>query len=192
MKSLNKTTFILLLTTLFISCNKSADSRYEILKERFHGKYQITSAVSSEEVDLNMDGATSINLLEENPEILNAKIEIRITEDYNLFEERWPNAYITVPRGEVFDSSAYHSTYTVLYALYAIHSEFQFSHDLKSIILDYPNGTEYYSLLVPFPESIEIGINDTLKVTTNRMLYTYYGWKGVKITAKYIRYQTTT
>lgn len=113
-----------LLITLFavflIGCKKAeSNDKLTELKEKFHGKYEAISSIYKEPVDLNMDGFTSTDLISENPEISSCALELRIlNENEQLFEEQWPVEYIVIPSGETFDSTRYHSTYSINYALY--------------------------------------------------------------------------
>lgn len=150
------------------------------------------SSFSSEPVDLNMDGISSTNLLSENKEILGAGLELLVIEaSENLFEEKWPVEYISVPRGEVFDSTSYHPSYTINYANYANAVMCQFDENYKSINLlsgFYQNST---NKLIGI-ESISLEENEIIKVTSIRKLYTIGGWTTTRIVSKYKRFTIET
>ena len=176
-----------------ISCNKNeSNENLEQLKEKFHGKYEVISSISAYAVDLNMDGIASTDLLSENPEISSSGLELRILNTNNhLFEEKWPVETIVIPRGEVFDSTIYHPTYSIYYALYINTSSCRFNDDYKSIQLLEDFQQNSTNTLISM-ESITIEENETIKVITIRKLYTMKGWITTKIESRYKRYTTTT
>jgi len=184
---------IILTITLLMSCNSDeSNENFYQLKEKFHGKYEVISSNSLEPVDLNMDGISSTNLLNENPEILNAGLELRISEDNgNLFEEAWPVEYISMPRGEEFDSTSYHSTYTILYAMHMNGLLCQFDDNFKSINLLGDLQKNSTNKLVSI-ESITIEEVEIIKVVTIRELYTMNGWITSKIESRYRRFTIIT
>ncbi|WP_157491211.1 hypothetical protein [Flammeovirga sp. SJP92] len=185
-------TIIALLFSLFGCKNNDAEHTNSILKEKFQGQYEIVSATSDVAVDLNMDGKTSRNLLEENVEIVNAGISLMINENSNLFTEHWPIEYIGVEPGVAFDSTKYYPSYTLDYARYAITSLFQFDDSQKVIDLINPepvisNGVADARFV--FPDQIDVE-DDLIIVTSTRNLYTFKGYVKTQITAKYKRYTT--
>ena len=188
---------LLIASGLFIlqGCdNDDHDRDREIVKERFHGKYEIIYAVSEIPVDLNMDGLRNTYLFYENPEISKSKIELRINDDLNLFTEHWPIEYIS-NTGKEFDSSRYNPDYSISYAHYAFGGVFQFDEDLTTIELI--NKTPLISNGVVdtrfvYPTSVKIESDNTITVTTLRKLYTSEGYLSVKIVARYRRYTQVT
>jgi len=178
---------------LLISCSKNdSNENIEQLKAKFHGKYEVITSFSLDPVDLNMDGISSTNLLSENPEILKAGLEIRIIEDNrHLFEEAWPVEYISIPRGEVFDSTVYHPTYIINYALCLTGRFCKFNDNYESIQLLENFQQNSTNKLIRI-ESIMIEDNEIIKVSTIRKLYTIKGWITTKIESRYIRYTMIT
>jgi hypothetical protein len=190
---MKKGLLITICTIFLISCNKNKSNvDIEQLKEKFHGKYEVISSISEDAVDLNMDGTTSTDLLYENPEISNSGLELRILNDNEqLFEEKWPVETIVIPRGEIFDSTSFHPTYNIYYALYINPSSCRFDDVYKSIqLLDEFQQNSANTLISM--ESITIEENETIKVITIRKLYTMKGWITTKIETQYKRYTTTT
>jgi len=186
----------LLITICMISligCNKNeSNENLEQLKEKFHGKYEVISSISKDAVDLNMDGIASTDLLSENPKISNAGLELRVLNtNEQLFEEKWPVETITIPRGEIFDSTSYHPTYSIYYAIHINPSFCRFDDDYKSIQLLEDFQQDWTNTLISI-ESIIIEENEIIKVTTIRKLYTLRGWIKTKIESRYKRYTIIT
>lgn len=184
---------LIFISIILFSCNKNeSNESIEILKAKFHGKYEMISSISSEPVDLNMDSNSSINLLSENKEILDAGLEFMVLDDGNiLFEEIWPVEYIGLPKGEIFDSTSYHSSYTINYANYINSATCQFDENYKSIKLVsdiYQNST---NKLIDI-ESISFEKNEIIEVITIRKLYTIKGWTKTKIVSQYKRFTIET
>lgn len=182
--------------SLIISCAESVNSNNNtLLKERFHGKYEVLSAISEVAVDLNMDGITSNNLFNENDEVNNAKIEIRLENENKLFIERWPIEWLGVGSGEI-DSSKYDSSISYSYAHYSITSEFEFANSDQQIsLIDTELIYDNYGRVdrrFAFPESIIIDNDDIIIVITNRYLYTSSGYLQSRITARYKRFTSET
>lgn len=184
---------ITIFAVLLISCNKDkTNDTIAQLKDKFHGKYEVISSVSKDAVDLNMDGIRSTDLLSENPEILNSGLELRIlNEKEQLFEEQWPVEYISIPRGEIFDSSRYHTTYSINYALYINHGFCIIDKDHKSIKLLDDIEKNSINKLISI-ESILIEENEIIEVTSIRKIYTINGWITTKIKSRYKRYTKMT
>ncbi len=192
--------FFMAFTLTLSSCDQSdPELNYEVLKKRFNGKYEIISASSEVAIDLNMDGKASINLFEENEEILESEIVLNIYEDANIFTERWPIEYIGVKPGQL-DSTIYNPSYSVTYAEYALSNYFQFDENQNKIELIDPTPILYYGVVdtiiidarFVFPDSIVIEEDETLTVTSRRKLYTFYGYMTVQVTASYKRYTKVT
>lgn len=193
-----KRTFLLILFAtplLWTSCHEDNHGGVrEELRGRFHGKYEIISAVSDTPVDLNMDGFGNTYLFDENPEISKSGIELRINDELNLFTEYWPIEYIS-NTGQEFDSSRYDPDYSISYAHYALGDAFQFNEDLTAIEL--LNKTPMISNGIVdtrfvYPSAVKIESDDTITVTTQRKLYTSEGYLSVKIVARYRRYTQVT
>ena len=139
-----------------------------------------------------MDGVFSTNLLNENPVISNSELEVRILVDNkHLFSEMWPVEYIAMQRGEVFDSTRYHSTYSINYAMYHNGGYFEFTNSFKSIQLSGSIVPWTVNTLRSF-DSISMEENEIIKVTAVRKLYTLKGWITTKIISRYKRYTIIT
>ncbi len=183
---------LLITLSIFLLMSCSKEDNLGQIKEKFHGKYEIISSVSSEPVDLNMDGISSNRLLSENPEFLNAGIMLLISADNRyLFEEKWPVEYISTRTIEPFDSTRYHSTYIINYAMYMNGFMFHFDDNYKSIRLlgeRQPNSTNKLINV----ESITLEENEIIKVVTIRKLYTINGWTITKIESRYKRFTIIT
>jgi hypothetical protein len=188
--SVMKERFLITVCAIFlISCNKNgSNENLEQLKEKFQGKYEVISSFSEDAVDLNMDGITSSDLLSENPEIYNSVLELRIINDNEqLFEEKWPIETIVIPRGEIFDSTKYHPTYSIFYALYSNPISCQFEDDYKSIHLLSDIQQNPTNTLINVV-SITIGENETITFKTIRKMYSMNGWIITKIESRYKRF----
>ncbi len=184
---------LIFISIILFSCSKNeSNESIELLKAKFHGKYEMISSISSEPVDLNMDGISSTNLLSENKEILDAGLELLVIDvRKNLFEEKWPVEYIFLPKGEKFDSTSYHPSYTINYANYINSAMCQFDENYKSIKLIsdfYQNST---NKLIGI-ESISLEENEIIKVISIRNLYTINGWTKTRIVSKYKRFTIDT
>jgi hypothetical protein len=184
---------LIFISIILFSCNKDESSEsIEQLKAKFHGKYEMISSISSVPVDMNMDGISSTNLLNENREILYAGLELRVLDaGSNLFEEKWPTEYISLPKGEIFDSTSYHPSYTINYANYINSAICQFDENYKSIKLlseFYQNSTNKLIVI----ESITLEENEIIKVISIRKLYTMNGWTKTRIVSQYKRFTIDT
>ena len=132
-------------------------------------------------------------------EFLESEIVLNIYEDGNIFTEHWPIEYIGVQPGQL-DSTKYNPSYSVTYAKYALSNYFQFSENQNEIELIDPTPILYYGIVdtviidarFVFPDSVVIEKDETLTVTSIRKLYTFDGYKTVKVTTKYKRYTKLT
>lgn len=193
-----KRIFLLILSALLLvwtSCHEDDEEQaHEELQERFHGKYEIIQAISDIPVDLNMDGLASSYLFDENHEIRKSEIELRITNDLNLFTEYWPIEYLS-NTGPQFDSSRYDPNYSISYAHYALGDSFLFNEDLTAIELVNKNPVISNGVVdtrFAYPTEVKIESDNTITVTTLRKLYTSEGYLSVKIMARYRRYTQVT
>jgi hypothetical protein len=185
---------ILTICTIFLGgCSKEKPRDGEVsLKEKFHGKYEIISSISDVSVDINMDGVSSNNLLIENFEVSGSKLELRIlNSNEHLFSESWPVEYIVIPRGEIFDSTRYHPTYRIYYALHGYDRMFRFSDDQKFIQLVQSVVEDTTNTLIQV-ESLTVEEDKTIKVAEKRKLYTSNGWIKTRIVSTYRRYTKIT
>lgn len=178
---------------MFVACKKEAPIvDLPALKDKFNGKYAIESCRAEDALDLNMDQIGSVDLLLENVNLAEAKLELRILEfSQHLFTEAWPVEYISLLRGSVFDSTRFDPSYRILYALYGYGTFFDFSKDLKSLQL-VPRGAEDdVNTLVGF-ESVNVEAGERIKVTELRRFFTFNGWKTARIVSVYKRYTKVT
>lgn len=193
---MKKTLLIIACTLIILGCSKNdLEEHHDLLKENFNGKYEIVSATSDIAVDLNMDGNTSNNLLEENTKISESEISLRIYEDSKIFTEHWPIEYISVKPEEEIDSTIYNPSYTLDYAKYAITSYFQFGENQEVIELIDPEPILNNGIIdtrFVFPDSIIIEDGDIISLISTRKLYTFNGYLTVQIIAKYKRYSKFT
>ena len=192
-------------TFFFISCNKD-DSiqnlellKLEELKEKYHGKYELISSVSEKAVDLNNDGITSNDLVSENSMILFSTIEMLIPDENDLFLEYnefcfvefWATENSSRIKTKEVISTTIPPIHNALYDIYSTISFGRFEDDLKPCKLSQGSQEKWKNTLIE-SQSLEIGKNETIKVTTIRKLYTMEGWITTKIESKYKRYTIIT
>lgn len=201
-----KTTSIVLLVLLLftLSCQKKESIQpkndVELLYQRFHGKYKIISATSSEPVDVNFDGISSSNLLQEIGELNNYGnfLEIRVKnvdKAVFLFTQFWSEQYVytytgTNPDWNGADTLSYNQKYSVHYNQQGSGYRFSFADDLSQIIIT-PNEKAHPVRWVK-PESAFIEAKDRIRLTNKRRLYTKQGVREVIITTIYERFTSET
>ena len=184
---------IVICAVSFVSCNKiDSEDHLEILKDKFHGKYELVSSISKELLDLNMDGIASNDLLSENPQLARSGIEVFIIDsDHHLFEEKWATENHQISRDELFDPNKVYTTEGLYYGMYINMSSFIFNEDFKTIQLLDGVYTNEVNTLISF-ESVVFEGNEIVKVTTIRKLYTKKGWVTTEIISRYKRFTTLT
>lgn len=172
----------------FVSCNKiDSEDHLEILKDKFHGKYELVLSISKEHVDLNMDGIASNDLLSENPQLARSGIEIIIIDsDHHLFEEKWATENSQILRDDLFDPNKVYTTEGLYYGMYHNLFPFIFNEDFKTIKLLDGIYTNEVNTLISI-ESVAFEGNEIVKVTTIRKLYTKKGWVTTEIVSRYKR-----
>ncbi len=201
-----KTTSIVLLVLLLftLSCQKKESIQpkndVELLYQRFHGKYKIISATSSEPVDVNFDGVSSRNLLQEIGELNNYGnfLEIRVKnvdKAVFLLTQFWSEQYVHTYRGSNpdwngADTLSYNQTYSVNYNQQGSGYRFSFADDLSQILVT-PDEKSHPVRWVK-PELVLIEAEDQIRVTNKRRLYTKQGVKEVIITTVYERFTRET
>ncbi|MCK8495888.1 hypothetical protein M0L20_28740 [Spirosoma sp. RP8] len=194
---------IVLLCIVTASCQQSDSippkEDVEALYQRFHGKYKVVSSTSSEPLDVNLDGVSSTNLLQEILELNNygAFLELRVKSVYGsmfLFSQFWPEQYINTYSGSTQwngrDTLSYNPTHLVNYANQAGPYRFSFSDDLSQIVVTAVGESD--SIRWVKPESVFIEANDRLRVINKRRIYTRQGVKEVMITTRYERFTIIT
>lgn len=181
------------LSLVLTSCKKSeplsSNKDQKALYQQFHGKYNIVSTTASEAIDVNLDGVSSINLKEELPYMDDAGLEIRITERTNAFIEYWPQPYFIGLGGA--SPKYYDPAIPLTYARQSVDRIFEFSEDLKTILLN-QDGSNTNLQLFPRPESVLVKEGNIIEVTKTKEFYTTSGWKKVKVVTLYKRYTMET
>ena len=197
-----------LVLTLFFGCEEQRIRKHNSeLDERFHGKYEIISSISDVPVDLNMDGTATTDLLSENPLILSAYLEIRINDKKKrIFDNKYTKRLIDKSRKHLFEelwpveSFGYDpDTSSFLTVSYINYSEwpniyyFDFDTETYAVTLESASSTtlEPPNTLISM-EEVAVEGEELLKVVNTRKLFTYDGWKVVRIESVYRRYTTVT
>ncbi|GAB3544690.1 hypothetical protein [Spirosoma fluminis] len=176
----------------------------EALHEKFHGKYRAIQSVSSEALDINLDGRESTDMLVEIPDLTlkySNYLELRIypTDKHRakpvfLFTQWWPEQHIWLETpNKVWDGEPieYDPERIVNYAMQGVVRYFSFSSDLKRIDV-VPNTKEDLFRWV-YPESVTVDPDsNTIQVVNRRRLYTRAGVKDVVITTTYARFTIIT
>jgi hypothetical protein len=173
------------------------------LQEQFHGKYKIISATADQDVDINMDGVKSRNLLSEISvfqfENHSNIVELRIygpssfiAKSSFTLSQGWPEQYIwdgakEWDGGPNFD---YKDNLSISYVNQGAIRSVQFSDDLKDIIV-LPQETENPFRWVA-PESVKVDNLQRLHLVNKRYLYTKDGVKQVTIESVYERFTKVT
>lgn len=172
------------------------------LQDRFHGKYKAISSISSEALDVNLDGKASTDMLVEIPELTASYrnyLELRI---YNpsknwlstgyLFTQWWPEQYIWVNNQEwQIQPIDYDPHLLVNYAMQGAIRTFTFSPSLDKLVLE-PSDYADNSLRWKRPESVTVVGEHTIQIVNKKTLYTRMGVKEVTITTTYERFTTIT
>lgn len=187
---------ILFLVILSVcSCKRSAEidksKDREALFLRFHGKYKILSSVADQAVDLNLDGLASVELRDEMPELIDCNLEIRIPKQssQNSFNEFWPEPYFEGLAGA--SPTTYNPNVTIMYARQGVTRTFQFSSDIKTILL-HPDENGINQQRHTRPSEVNILAGDVIEIIKTKRFYTSSGWKEVRVVTQYERYTMTT
>ena len=181
---------LLLCSFAILGCSRdAAPDETSQIHERLNGKYKAVSSISSETVDVNLDGTASINILTEIPELGQSNLEIRIvSKQKSLFCQFWPQqlfAYGINPTG-------YDPSLSVNYANQGISRIFSLDDSQSSLQLA-PDTSPLPDLdRFPFPVSVTIEEPESIRVVISKRLYTSAGWKTVTITTLYERYTKIT
>ena len=182
----------ILLAALFIfffeSCKRSGtlEERQDTnaLYERFNGRYEILSATASDALDLNFDGIASTNLKEQISGMgrLGLQVQISDIKGANSFDEFWPEPFFDAATPKHFDS-----TISVNYSLGSAFRTFEFSKDLRKILLN-PENPNKDLQRHPRPDSVIIRAGDIIEVTKQKDFYSILGWKKVTLVIEYLRF----
>lgn len=170
------------------------------LYQRFHGKYELISSTSNEPIDVNLDGRSSVDMVQEYDYLKEHNLEIRIYARDNPslnrtfnFTQAWPEQYFyndsTKERwnGEFLN---YVPNLSISYAHQGAFHGFEFSPDLKQILVKLNTNENPFRWQRPESATVEAG--DYIRTVNKRRVYTRAGVKEVVITTVYKRYTMTT
>ena len=172
------------------------------LYERFHGKYNVISSVSSEAVDVNLDGKASIDMTKEIVQLApeyGQQLELRIyspSKNSNgnsfLFYQFWPEQAIYISNKEWNgEDIAYQPGLIVNFLQQGVVRYFTFSPDLSKLLVKQTNYESPFRWV--FPESVMVdNSTDVIQIVNKRRLYTSAAVKDVVITTRYKRYTMIT
>jgi hypothetical protein len=161
------------------------------LFQRFHGKYRILSSRAEQALDLNFDGASSIDLKDELPNLVNCNLEVRLPKNTqtNIFIEFWPEQVFGGGNGTA--PVTYDLLVEVHYPNQSVARTFQFSADRKVILLEEDHaGIDQQRHTRP--ETITILPGDRIEVVKRKRFYTTTGWREVRVVTLYERYTMET
>ncbi|MBO0947974.1 hypothetical protein [Fibrella forsythiae] len=179
----------------------SSSENVTALQQQFQGKYKVISSVSSEPVDIDLDGTASADLLHEMTELAQQSgtryfVELTLhapspaTPKPNfLFVQWWPEQFIRIGAGKVWDGGElinYNPELVVKYDFQGTYRNFTLSSDLRQLAV-LPDATDNPYRWVR-PELVTVDGNERLRVITKRRLYTRSGVKEVSITTVYERF----
>ncbi len=186
---MHRTIYSLLCSSIILtSCIRdSAPDETRQVYERLHGKYKAVSSISSEAVDVNLDGTASINILAEIPDLEHCNLEIRILSE-GLLCQFWPQQFV----GHGTEPAGYDPSLTVHYANQGITRTFPI--DANSSVLQLQSDTQPLPDLnrFPFPTAVTVESTNMIKIVFSKRLYTSAGWKTVTVTTLYERYTMIT
>ena len=171
--------YFLFCAGLIASCDHhvSAPDETKQVYEQLHGKYKAVSSVSSEAVDVNLDGTATNNILSEIPELEQCDLEIRIVDKNNyLLAQFWPAQFF----GYGPEPAGYDPSLVVKYAMQGETHAFSLRRTDDHIEVNGGNVV------------VTIEGEDTVKVVIMKRLYTSAGWKTTFITTVYSRYTMRT
>ena len=145
---------ICLLVSLYLTgCSPkdiAPNENVEALHKRFHGKYKPIISIASEEVDVNLDGKSSLDLFQEYPYLEQYTLQINIfgpnqhqPEPAFLFTQWWPEQYVSIGFSKQWNGEplAYDPSYYANFAMQGGTHTFSFSADVKQIFVK-PNEKE--------------------------------------------------
>jgi hypothetical protein len=184
---------LVLASGILASCQKQAPEPSEdtaALHTRFHGKYQLLSAVADVPVDLNRDGQASTNLVEEIPDVKSSDVILLIPEnrDVKMFEQFWPQPNVT----HNWNYSSPDSLMVQGYAIQIVPRYFAFNKSVTNLVVESSPTSAANDGRFPVPEVAVIEKGDQLRITVQRSLFTHKGWQLVRITTTYKRYTSVT
>jgi hypothetical protein len=180
--------FLICSVTIISSCSRDKDAdNTKQLYERLHGKYKAVSSISTEAIDVNLDGTPSTDILTEIPELAECNLEIRIvSKDNFLFMHSWPEQFV----GYGPEPAGYDPSLAVNYARQGVTRTF--SVDETNNRLEIHADTYQVAERFVFPSAVTMEGVDTIKVVFSKRLYTSAGWKTATITTIYKRWTMVT
>ena len=172
------------------------------LYQQFHGRYKVISSTSDKELDVNVDGNASADMMLEIPELATGPqyyLQLNIygpsknsPKPSFIYSQWWPEQYIRLGSkewdgGQLLD---YNPDYRVAYLTQGSFRSLSFSSDLKQIIVNPSQNENPFRWVLP--ESVTVENNGRLRVVNKRRLYTSAGVKEVLITTVYERFTMST
>jgi hypothetical protein len=166
---------------------------FEQLTSKYGGRYQILSSITNDPVDLNLDGNTNTNLLNELPGIAQSMVTIRVIKDTDTrstknyiisFDLSYPEQYAVVDGREI---SSYTPGAEVLFLDQPVYSRCLIDTVKKTINLLPENNPLETERRFKRPNDVKILDGEKIQVSTIKEFYTKNGFTKVKITSIYER-----
>jgi hypothetical protein len=182
--------FLLCGITLMGSCKRDdGPDQATLNRERLQGKYRIVSSISSEAVDINLDGTAGNNMLSEITDLEGTDLVILIRDKFFLMHN-WSEQYF----GYGAPPAGYDSSFLVHYVRQALSRTFSVDAGGKTIHVhkDTEPTPDPLGLRFTFPEAVSIEGENTITIVFTKKLYTSAGWKTTTITTIYERYTKLT
>ena len=172
--------------------SESNDS-FEKIYNQFHGKYEITRSFSDRPVDINMDGKSSVDLLQEIPDLERSGLELRIVErsftgpgSVYLFVQSWSEQ--NFPHGTSSDDTSILPDYV----LQGVVRTFTLNRDKDTLLIKHDENSEINLEKFPVPGEVAVIDDGQIQVTVMKRILTSDGWQTIKIRTKYSRYTMNT
>lgn len=185
MKKCNYILFFLAISTCFaISCKKETGIDHNLpIFEKLDGYYNIISALSDRPYDINMDGSSSNDMLEEIPNLERSDINIVVNKQNRIFRLSWIEQYENL---EIKLRSARYS-----YNKQGVLNNFDTDEGLNSIFLkkNLDQDIRFNS-----PNSINTQEPNVIKIEITKNIITSTGKQTILINAIYKKnkdYKTT-
>jgi hypothetical protein len=161
---------------LCTSCEKEKINIDENLEafEKLDGTYKIVSAFGDKPYDVNLDGSTDINLMNEIPNLANSSIDIVVKKNLKTFRLLWAEQYILF-KGDI-PTPQYSYIMQGEIDRFEIDQNFERIHVQKSIDTD--------SRFNP-PNLIDISAKDKISIELLKTIATSKGEQLIKINATY-------
>lgn len=152
------------------ACKKDEQTDPNVEFIKYDGNYQLKSAIADQELDVNMDGKISNDMLTEVPDLNFSLVNIvvnKLGKSYRILWSEQNRLYANEPQGPIY-----------MYNLTGVFNTFELSGDTNTI---HPTST-VNSLQ---NEALHIQANGDLKVQLTRTLFTATGQQKVIINAVY-------